>query len=178
MIFICSLFLPLWSYAESNDKISKCCPLGQMLFSGGCVHLQDGLQLPKIRVESEIVSFEELHRRDSIRQGFVPSCTESGEVYPDFTETSTLMVNMPYFSKDGVFVHELMYYKPEDYCIDGEIDSYEYQDEMEEQEPPKLIIKEASVQLPYFKVHLCEEKAKNVGGECFRKDQNCYPRYI
>ena len=100
----------------------------------------------------------------------MPSCTESGEVFPDFRETATLEANQPYFTQDGVFIHELLYYRPEYYCVDGELDSYEYREEIVEEEEET-----GGDELPYLKVQLCEEQGGSMGG-CVGDRETCYAR--
>ena len=74
---------------------------------------------------------------------------------------------MPHFSQDGVFIHELRYYRPSAYCVDGELDTEEYDYEEEE----------GGEQLSYMKVMLCEEKGESMGGCKGNEDQNCYHRW-
>ena len=128
--------------------------------------MKDGTALPKIRVGGGLVSFKWLKDQKMLKEGVTPRCVKPGEVFPDFTETATSEENVPHFSQDGVFIHELRYYRPSAYCVDGELDTEEYQYEEEE----------GGEELSYMKVMLCEEKGKSMGG-CKDKDQNCYHRW-
>ena len=132
--------------------------------------MESGAELPKIRVAGKLVSFKGMKEQGMLNEGLALSCTDSGEVFPDFTETATLEANVPHFSQDGVFIHELMYYRPEDYCVDGELDTYQYQEEEEGMEN-----EEDGEQLSYIKVMLCEERAASMGG-CEDKTKSCYSR--
>ena len=170
-MFLTLSFLPtlLLIPEISGHKISKCCPLGEILFSGVCVDMRRRKDLPKIRVGSNLLTFHHLKEQNLLEEGHDPSCKESGEVFPDFLETATLDANQPYFSPDGVFIHELNYYRPEDYCVDGELDSYEYQEEM-------MGEKDAGEDgVSYIKVQMCEELAGRMGG-CLVDKKNCYSR--
>ena len=120
--------------------------------------MEGGAELPKIRVGGKLLSFKWLKEQGMLNEGNAPICTDSGEVFPDFTETASLEANVPHFSQDGVFIHELMYYRPEDYCVDGELDTYEYQEEEGKEN------KEDGEELSYIKVMLCEERAASMGG--------------
>ena len=131
--------------------------------------MEGGAELPKIRVGGKLLSFKWLKEQGMLNEGNAPSCTDSGEVFPDFTETASLEANVPHFSQDGVFIHELMYYRPEDYCVDGELDTYEYQEEEGKES------EEDVEELSYIKVMLCEERAASMGG-CEDKTRSCYPR--
>ena len=130
-----------------------------------------GTELPKIRVGGHLLTFQQLKDQNLLEEGYVPSCTESGEVFPDFLETATLDANQPYFSPDGVFIHELEYYRPEDYCVDGELDSYEYQEDIMEEEE---VGQDGE---SYIKVMMCEEQASSMG-ECLEDKKNCYSRSV
>jgi hypothetical protein len=132
--------------------------------------MESGTELPKIRVGGKLTSFNGLKEQGILNEGLAPSCTESGEVFPDFTETATLEANVPHFSQDDVFIHELMYYRPEDYCVDGELDTYDYQEEEEFEKD-----EEGGEQLSYIKVMLCEERVASMG-RCEDKTKSCYPR--
>ena len=150
----------------SCQKVVKCCPLDQVMSEGGCVNLPAGTSLPSVRVMGSLVTFQWLAGQDMVQEGPTPSCTKLGEVYPDFTETAASEDNVPHFSDDGVFVHELKYYLPGQYCVDGELEAeqdYYGEGEQENQE------------VAYEKVVMCEEKAKNMG-ECALEDSNCHPR--
>ena len=164
-----SMFLLLAT--SYGSKIPKCCPLGQLLFSGVCVDMKGGAELPKIRMAGSLVTFQWLKDQQMLTEGFSPKCIDSGEVFPDFKETATSEANLPHFTKDGVFIHELMYFRPEDYCVDGELDSYEYQEEMYGEEEEDYEAEDVS----YIKVKLCEERAESMGG-CEDEGENCYPR--
>ena len=127
--------------------------------------------MPRIRVGGTLITFHKLKEQNLLEEGHVPSCIESGEVFPDFLETATLDANQPYFSPDGVFIHELNYYRPEDYCVDEELDSYEYQEERVGEEEEEA--RDDSVS--YIKVQICEEQAESMGG-CLADKKNCYSR--
>ena len=102
-----------------------------------------------------------------LKAGFTPSCVKVGEVFPDFTETATSQENVPHFSEDGVFIHELRFYLPGQYCVDGELDTEEYQYEDDGEEEEGRIV--------YAKVVVCEEKGKVVAS-CEVEGPNCYHR--
>ena len=131
--------------------------------------MRDGTALPKIRVGGGLVSFKWLKDQKMLKEGVTPRCVQPGEVFPDFTETATSEENVPHFSQDGVFIHELRYYRPAAYCVDGELDTEEYQYEEEEEE-------EEGEELSYLKVMLCEEKGESMGGCKGNEDQSCYHR--
>ena len=125
--------------------------------------MEEGTTLPKLRAGGNLVSFQWLQGQNKLRAGFTPSCVRLGEVFPDFTETATSEENVPHFSEDGVFVHELRFYLPGEYCVDGELDTEEYQYEGEGDEGGVV----------YEKVVVCEEKGEMVGS-CEVEDPNCY----
>ena len=91
---------------SSCHKIPKCCPLGQLLAGGGCISMKSGTALPKIKVGGNMVSFKWLKDQKMLRQGSVPRCVKQDEVFPEFTETTTLGESMQYFSTDGVFISD------------------------------------------------------------------------
>ena len=124
----------------------------------------EGTEL-RIRVEGSLVSFKWLKEQDMLQEGATPRCVKPGEVFPDFTETATSEENEPHFSEDGVFTHELRYYLPGHYCVDGERD-VEYEGEE---------YQGGEEQAVYLKVVVCEEKGEHVG-VCDHEEQNCYPR--
>ena len=76
---------------------------------------------------------------------------------------------MPHFSEDGVFIHELQYYLPGEYCVDGEVDTEQYEDEEEEEK------EDDDIGPSYIKIILCEEKGKSMGG-CSAEEAQCYKR--
>ena len=127
--------------------------------------MEEGTTLPKLRVGGSLVSFQWLAGQKKLQEGLTPSCVRLGEVFPDFTETATTEENFPHFSEDGVFIHELRFYLPGQYCVDGELDTEEYQYEGEGDEGG----------VAYEKVVVCEEKGKEVGS-CDEEDPNCYRR--
>ena len=129
----------------------------------------EGTEL-RIRVEGSLVSFHWLKEQDMLQEGATPRCVKPGEVFPDFTETATSEENEPHFSEDGVFTHELRYYLPGHYCVDGERDTdYGEEDYQGEEEY------EGEEQVVYLKVVVCEEKGEDVE-VCEHEEQNCYPR--
>ena len=128
--------------------------------------MEEGTALPKIRVGGSLVSFKWLKGQKMLKEGLTPSCVKLGEVFPDFTETATLEENVPHFTEDGVFIHELRYYRPGDYCVDGELDTEQYDEEKE-------VV--GGGQPSYIKVMTCEEKGKSMGG-CKVDDPNCHHR--
>jgi hypothetical protein len=123
--------------------------------------MKSGTALPKIRVGGSLASFKWLKDQKMLKQGATPRCVQPAGFFPDFTETATSEENMPHFSEDGVFIHELRFYRPGVYCVDGELD-------MEQEE--------GGEQPSYVKVMVCEEKGESMGG-CKEEDQNCYHRY-
>ena len=130
--------------------------------------MKDGTALPKIRVGGSMVSFKWLKDQKMLKEGATPRCVQPGEVLPDFMETATSEENISRFSQDGVFIHELRYYRSAAYCVDGELDTEEYGEEEEEEG--------GGEQPSYIKVMLCEEKGESMGGCQDREDQNCYDR--
>ena len=124
----------------------------------------EGTELMRIRVEGSLVSFKWLKEQDMLQEGATPRCVKPGEVFPDFTETATAEKNEPHFSEDGVFTHELRYYLPGHYCVDGERDMDDWEEEYQGGE-----------QAGYLKVVVCEEKGEDVG-VCKHEEGNCYPR--
>ena len=84
--------LPLLTFPTiSSHSISKCCPIGQLLFSGVFVDMERGTELPKIRVTGKLLCFKWLKGQGMLNEGLNPNCTDSAEVFPDFTETATLV---------------------------------------------------------------------------------------
>ena len=146
-----------------GEKVTKCCPLDQVLSSDGCVNLPAGLSLPKVRIETNLVSFSWLKDQNKLKTGIYPSCLQQEEVYPDFTETAADTDNVPHFSEDGVFIHELKYFRPGHYCVDGELDTDDYYEA------------DAKDSVIYEKVVLCEEKSEAINN-CNMGDKNCYSR--
>jgi hypothetical protein len=120
--------------------------------------MKSGTALPKIRVGGSLASFKWLKDQKMLKEGSTPRCVKQGEVFPDFTETAAVEKSVPHFSEDGVFIHELRYYRPGGYCVDGEVD-----------------IEGGGEQSSYIKVMVCEEKGESMGG-CKDEDQNCYDR--
>lgn len=114
-----------------TKKINKCCPLGKLLSSSGtsCVPMMSGTALPKVRVidpdgVSDLVSFKWLKDQKMLREGARPRCEAHADIVPDFYEVAGARLggytrDLPYFSHDGVFVHEMKYYRPSAYCVDG-----------------------------------------------------------
>merc|ERR1711915_642287 len=82
------------------------------------------------------------------------------------------MGNAPYFSEDGVFVHEMMFYLPGDYCVEAELDTYEYDEIVNGDIEMTADIMQA-IHL-YLKVIICEDKAISYAG-CSSKE-DCYSR--
>ena len=70
-----------------------------------------------------MVSFKWLKDQKMLRQGSTPRCVKQDEVFPDFTETTTLGESMQYFSTDGVFISGSLFFRPGAYCVDGELDT-------------------------------------------------------
>ena len=130
-----------------------------------------GTSLPRIRVEASLVTFKWLKDQNRLKTGSEPSCVKLGEVFPDFTETATLKENMPHFSEDGAFIHELQYYLPGAYCVDGEVETELYEQYEEEEEEQNI-----GDQSSYIKVILCEEKGESMGGCRAVEQNNCYNR--
>ena len=110
-----------------------------------------------------------------LQEEATPRCVKPGEVFPDFTETATAEENQPHFSEDGVFSHELRYYLPGDYCVDGErlMEYGEEKYEREEYEGEEEY--EGGEQAVYLKVVVCEEKGEDVE-VCEHEERNCYQR--
>ena len=129
--------------------------------------MEEGTNLPKLRVMGNLVSFQWLKRQNKLEEGLTPRCVKLGEVFPDFTETAASEENIPHFSEDGVFIHELQYYLPGQYCVDGELSTEQYLYEEEKGDEGE--------QVAYEKVVVCEEKGMNVGG-CNLEDPGCNPR--
>ena len=79
------------------------------------------------KVEGSLDDFQWLAEQNRLHAGQTPSCVKLGEVFPDFTETATAEENVPHFNEDGVFIHKLRFYLPGQYCVDGEMDTGDYQ---------------------------------------------------
>jgi hypothetical protein len=60
---ILALFSILFIGQICSQKISKCCPLGQLLSEGGCVSAGEGIDLTKIRVEGSLFPFKSNRER-------------------------------------------------------------------------------------------------------------------
>ena len=173
VMFLYTVLAPLLICTSVNpSKITKCCPLGRALFAGVCVNLPKNIPAPRLRVEQRLVSLDMLKTQEKLQESTKPECVESGEVFPDFTETSLLQMNAPYFSEDGVFVHEMMFYLPGDYCVEAELDTYEY-DEIVKSDIEMIADVMQAIHL-YLKVIICEDKALSYAG-CSSKE-DCYSR--
>jgi hypothetical protein len=119
-IFISLLFLLLICPIFSQ-KVSKCCPLGQLLSGGGCVSMTSGTALPKISVGGGLVSFKWLKDQKMLKEGSTPRCVKPVEIYLDFLDALASEEYEPHFSEDGVFVHELKYYRHGAYCVEKKV---------------------------------------------------------
>ena len=136
--------------------------------------MKSGTALPKISVGGSLVSFKWLKDQKMLKEGSTPRCVKPAEIYPYFLETAASEANIAHFSDDGVFVHELKYYRHGAYCVDGELDSDGDEKELGEEEAREEGDGEHNIS--YIKVMLCEEKGKSMG-ECKDEEQNCYHRY-
>ena len=129
--------------------------------------MKSGTALPKIRVGASLVSFKWLKDQKMLKIGSTPKCDKQEGVFPDFTEMAASKENMPHFSEDGVFIHELRYYRPAAYCVDGQLDTESYDAEEEEER--------GGGQPSYIKVVVCEDKWESMRS-CQANDQNCHHR--
>ena len=152
------VFLYLVGMAKSH-KIHKCCPLGKLLSGAKCISMKSGTALPKILVEGSMVSFKELKDQKILRQGNTPRCVKKDQMFPQFIESNGSAKE--YFSQDGVFVSQSLFFKPGAYCVDGEADSVGEDDEE---------------QSSHIKVVVCGERGESMGG-CMDGQDHCYPRY-
>jgi hypothetical protein len=134
------------------------------------VSMTSGTALSKIIVGGSLVSFKWLKDQKMLKEGSTPRCVKPAEIYPDFLDTVASEENEPHFSEDGVFVHELKYYRHGAYCVDGELDSVGDKQEAREEGD------DGEQNLSYIKVMLCEEKGRSMGG-CKDRDQTCHHRY-
>ena len=67
---------------------------------------------------SDLVSFKWLKDQKMLREGARPRCEAHSDIVPDFYEVAGARLggytrDLPYFSHDGVFVHEMKYYRRE-----------------------------------------------------------------
>ena len=67
---------------------------------------------------SDLVSFKWLKDQKMLREGARPRCEAHSDIVPDFYEVAGARLggytrDLPYFSHDGVFVHEMKYYREE-----------------------------------------------------------------
>jgi len=106
--------------------VVKCCKIGSVLSNGnGCVPNTDTDRWPEIRYSDMVTSFTQLGRRSLLRAGYQVECQQHlDQFYPDTHE-------FKYLTDDGVFISELKYYLPGDYCVDVMLheDDYDYQDQ-------------------------------------------------
>ena len=137
--------------------------------------MKSGTALPKITVGGGLVSFKWLKDQNMLKEGATPRCVKPAEIYPDFLDTAASEEYEPHFSEDGVFVHELKYYRHGAYCVDGELDSVGDKQELGEEEAGEEG-DDGEHNLSYINVMLCEEKGRSMGG-CKDRDQHCYHRY-
>ena len=64
------------------------------------------------------MSFKWLKDQKMLREGARPRCEAHSDIVPDFYEVAGARLggytrDLPYFSHDGVFVHEMKYYRRE-----------------------------------------------------------------
>ena len=67
---------------------------------------------------SDLVSFKWLKDQKMLREGARPRCEAHADIVPDFYEVAGARLggytrDLPFFSHDGVFVHEMKYYRRE-----------------------------------------------------------------
>ena len=65
---------------------------------------------------SDLVSFKWLKDQKMLREGVRPRCEAQEDIVPDFYEAGArrglgYTRDLPFFSHDGVFVHEMKYYR-------------------------------------------------------------------
>ena len=64
---------------------------------------------------SDLVSFKWLKDQKMLREGARPRCETHSDIVPDFYEAGARLGgftrDLPHFSHDGVFVHEMKYYR-------------------------------------------------------------------
>ena len=65
---------------------------------------------------SDLVSFKWLKDQKMLREGVRPRCEAQTDIVPDFYEAGArrglgYTRDLPFFSHDGVFVHEMKYYR-------------------------------------------------------------------
>ena len=112
-----------------------------------------------------MVSFKSLKDQKMLRQGSTPRCVKQEQILPDFVDTTK------YFSQDGFFVHQAMFFKPGAYCVDGELDTEPgKQDEEWDRE------QQQNEQAAHIVVVVCGEKGEAMG-VCEEGQTKCYGRW-